>query len=196
MEVPRAYESLQTLVRRKGSQEWFAETMISAMPGQRILDVGCGTASILEHLVGVDYVGIDHNSEYIKKATARFGSLGKFYCIDLNDPKMSALGTFDIVLLQGVLHHIDDEDFARLMTRLPAVLRPMGILVTFDPAIVRGQHLLARFLAKMDRGRFARTPEQYRQIIETAFDVETEITRNDLMNVPYTHTLFRCRLRP
>jgi len=195
MELPRAYEFLQSLVSRRGSQEWFAESMVAASAPQRILDVGCGTANILNHLVDVDYVGIDHNPEYIKKAVSKFASRGKFHCIDLNDSRISELGKFDIVLLQGVLHHINDFEFERLMTRIPDVLRPPGILVTFDPAIVKGQNPFARFLVKMDRGRFARTPEHYKQLIETAFQVDTEITRHDLMNVPYTHTLFRCRLK-
>jgi 2-polyprenyl-3-methyl-5-hydroxy-6-metoxy-1,4-benzoquinol methylase len=115
--------------------------------------------------------------------------------IDVNDAQFQELGKFDRVLLLGVLHHLDDSECKSLLAALQAVLKPDGFLVTFDNAFVDGQHPIARALAKSDRGRYARTPQQYRSLIETSFVVESEIIRHDLMRVPYTHVAFRARTR-
>jgi len=165
------------------------------MKGLRILDVGCGTSAILSTLPSVDYLGIDHNPKYIEKARLIHGDRGIFRMIDVNDAQFQELGKFDRVLLLGVLHHLDDSECKSLLAALQAVLKPDGFLVAFDNAFVDGQHPIARALAKLDRGRYARTPQQYRSLIETSFVVESEITRHDLMRVPYTHVAFRARTR-
>lgn len=191
MEVPLVYELFQHGISRADTQSWFVEEVIRSSINQRILDIGCGTAAVLTHLSGCNYVGIDHNHEYIKKARAHFGAKGEFHCLDINDAKFKEFGTFDIVLLQGVLHHLNDDEVKQLIAAIPAVLTAKGVLVTFDCALKKGQHPVARLLAKFDRGRHARSPEHYRSLIEPTFTVQQEIIRHDLLKVPYTHALFR-----
>ena len=193
MEVPLVYDWFQHGLGRAGTQDWFADQVLQPRPGQRILDVGCGTATVLEKLDDVTYLGIDHNAEYISKARARYGDKGSFHCIDINDATFKDFGRFDIVLLLGVLHHLRDDEVNALMQAIPGVLNPDGVVITFDCAIVSGQHSIARLLAKLDRGRYARSPQLYRELLESHFEIETEIVRHDLLKVPYTHAIFRAR---
>lgn len=193
MEIPLIYDLFTYGLAREASQNWFANSVIRPTRGQRILDIGCGTATVLTQLGDVSYLGIDHNSEYINKARARFGDKGNFHCIDINDATFKDFGMFDIVLLLGVLHHLRDHEVNTLMQAIPSVLNPDGVMVTFDCSIVSGQHLIARLLAKLDRGRYARSPEQYRDLLERQFEIETEIVRHDLLKVPYTHVIFRAK---
>jgi hypothetical protein len=65
------------------------------------------------------------------------------------------------------------------------------VLVTFDVAFEVKQNLIAKLLAKNDRGKFVRTKEQYLEFIELAFKVEQADLRHDLLRVPYTHLLTR-----
>lgn len=191
MEVPLVYDLFTNGLGRSGTQDWFANHVLQPRPGQRVLDIGCGTATVIKHLSGCDYVGIDHNPEYINQARENFGAKGEFYCIDLNDVKFKDFGTFDTVLLLGVLHHLNDDEVRQLVMAIPAVMKPTGTLVTFDCALERGQHRIARLLAKADRGRYARSPAYYRSLIEPTFTVQEEIIRHDLLKVPYTHAIFR-----
>lgn len=193
MEVPLIYDLFTNGLARQASQNWFANSVIRPTRGQRLLDIGCGTATVLANLVDVKYVGIDHNVEYIDKARARYGDKGSFHCIDINDATFKDYGRFDIVLLLGVLHHLRDDEVNDLMQAIPSVLNPDGVMVTFDCSIVSGQHPIARLLAKLDRGRYARSPEQYRDLLESQFEIETEIVRHDLLKVPYTHAIFRAK---
>ena len=193
MEVPLIYDLLTYGLFRQASQNWFANSVIRPTRGQRLLDIGCGTATVLANLVNVKYVGIDHNAEYIDKARARFGDKGNFHCIDINDATFRDFGTFDSVLLLGVIHHLRDHEVNILMQAIPYVLNPDGVLVTFDCSIVSGQHPIAWLLAKLDRGRYARSPQRYRELLESHFEIETEIVRHDLLKVPYTHAIFRAK---
>jgi len=66
-----------------------------------------------------------------------------------------------------------------------------GVLITFDVAFEVKQNLIAKLLAKNDRGKFVRTKEQYLEFIELAFKVEQADLRHDLLRVPYTHLITR-----
>ena len=191
MEVPLVYDLFTNGLGRPGTRDWFADQVLQPRPGHRILDIGCGTATVIKYLSGCDYVGIDHNPEYINKARENFGTKGEFHCIDINDAKFKDFGTFDTVLLIGVLDHLNDGEAKQLLTAISAVLKAKGALVTMDPTLVKGQHPVARLLAKIDRGRYARNAEHYRSLIEPTFAVQEEIIRHDLLKVPYTHALFR-----
>jgi len=195
LEIPIVYDLFQDGLTRSETRTWFSDQVICASDGMRILDVGCGTASILSLLPNVEYIGIDHNPKYIAKARVSHGDRGEFRSVDVNDAQFRTLGKFDRVLLLGVLHHLNDDECIKLFSALRQALREDGQLVTFDNALVSGQHPIARLLAKLDRGRYARTPQQYRSLIETSFVVESEIIRHDLLRVPYTHVAFRARTR-
>ena len=192
LEIPIIYELLQNGLARPDMKSWLVADVIKTAPGMKVLDVGCGTANILSELHNVSYLGVDHNPKYLDKARSRFGTRGRFEVSDVNDSSFAKFGTFDCVLLLGVMHHLNDGEIKKLMTSLSKCLTKDGFLVTFDNAIIEGQHPIARFLAKADRGRFSRSPENYRRLLEPCFRVEREVIRHDLLRVPYTHVAFRC----
>lgn len=191
MKVPAVYDVFSHGVARADLYSWLSASVIDAKQGQSILDVGCGTSKILRYLPEARYVGIDHNPEYIEASKRTYGSKGEFILGDVNDDHIRNRGQFDRILLLGVLHHLSDDEVIRLVSQLARTLKKDGHLVTFDNALVEGQHPLARLLAKLDRGRYVRSPNEYRMLLETALDVETEIIRHDLLRVPYTHVIFR-----
>ncbi len=195
LEIPIVYETLQNGVVRPELRSWRADDLIEVKPRMTVLDVGCGTGKILTDLPEVTYIGIDHNHDYITKANHRHGTRGRFLVIDVNDAAFKALGQFDRILLIGVLHHLSDEVCLRMLSKLHDALAPDGLLVTMDPAIEKSQHPVARLLAKLDRGRYARSTARYRALIEKSFAVESEIVRHDLLRIPYTHAAFRARRR-
>jgi len=195
LEIPIVYDLLQNGLNRSEARTWFSDQVICATDGMRILDVGCGTATILSLLPNIEYIGIDHNPKYIAKARLIHRDRGEFRSVDVNDAQFRKLGQFDRVLLLGVLHHLNDGECIKLFSALRQALKEDGQLVTLDPALVSGQHPIARALAKLDRGRYARTPQQYQSLIETSFVVKSEIIRHDLLRVPYTHVALRARTR-
>lgn len=195
LQIPLVYELLTYGLAKPDTNRWLTDDVIQIAPGMRVLDVGCGTAGILSLLPEVNYLGIDHNPRYIEKARSVYGSRGRFEVLDVNDPSFKNLGTFDRVLVLGVLHHLNDAECGRLMGVLSTCLSPGGRLITFDNTLVEGQHPIARALSKLDRGRYSRNPAGYRRIIESHFEIDYDVVRHDLMRVPYSHATFRARAR-
>lgn len=68
---------------------------------ESILDVGCGTGTILESFPGKRRVGIETNPTAIKYASSKG--------LVTHPDVQSVEGTFDVVLLMDVLEHVPDD---------------------------------------------------------------------------------------
>ena len=87
----------------------------------------------------------------------------------------------------GVLHHLNDAEARVLVDLARDQLPPGGRLVTLDPALVAGQHLVARALAKRDRGDFVRSPDGYRALATTRFESVQITEHHDYLRLPFAH---------
>jgi SAM-dependent methyltransferase len=157
-----------------------------------VLDIGCGPGDILEYLPDVAYVGIDLSPSYIEAARVRFGSRGRFICKPVEEMVVEEPESFDIVMANGVVHHLDDSSAMGLYGLARAALKPTGRFVSIDGAFVKGQSPVARLLLRNDRGKFVRAPEDYAALASRVFpDVKVSV-RHDLLRVPYTHVMLEC----
>lgn len=193
LSVARVYDSFQDLSGARRARQRFADEYVRAVRGSRILDIGCGTAAILEHLPEVEYWGFDLSSAYVETARKRYGGRGTFSYGDVNQVTRPDLPLFDIVLALGVLHHLDDSGSLNLLRLARAGLAPGGRLVTWDPCYVDGQSTLRRLVIGLDRGRNVRDEAGYRRICEAVFGSIQGHIRHDLLRIPYTHAIFECR---
>lgn len=184
---PRVYDTFQRLMGGHVGRTDFAENVVRARPGARILDIGCGTGDLLAYLPGgVDYHGWDISAAYIDAARARFGARGTFHCGMVREADLLGQPPFDLVIASGVLHHLNDDEvrgFARLAR---TALAAHGRLATIDPVWAPGQHPLARALIARDRGQHVRTPDAYAALVRAAFPHVTGTLRHRRW-VPYTH---------
>lgn len=186
---PRAYALMQWLLGGPRTRRMLVDEYLKPRSGMRVLDVGCGSASLLPDLGAVDYVGIDLNPRHIEEARRLHGAAGAFHCCGLDRVGEVAPGRFDLVMCIGVLHHLDDAALGRLASAIAARLAPGGRAVAVDPAFVRGQHPVARLLAQLDSGQNVRAPAGYSTPFSERFCSVQEILRHDLLRVPYTHCI-------
>jgi SAM-dependent methyltransferase len=193
--MPALYSAFSQFIGGN-AREIYARDYIRASYGARVLDIGCGPADILGYMPeGVIYTGFDASERYIASARERFGSRGQFFCADLASEPETSLEDFDIVLANGVLHHLDDRQAHGLFEVANSALKAGGRLVTLDGCYVEGQSVIARYLLGKDRGAFVRTESQYRSLAFEVFgNVRTSI-RHDLMRIPYTHVIMECGKR-
>jgi cyclopropane fatty-acyl-phospholipid synthase-like methyltransferase len=166
---------------------------VQPKPGNKVLDIGCGPGDILPFLPGVDYMGLDISSEYIEAAKKRFGSAGRFYCVDVGMTDLKGeQGRFDLVLATGVLHHLDDERAGQLFELARSALRSGGRLITYDGCYVPEQSRLARWMLSRDRGKYVRSREEYLRLASRSFARVESHVRHDLLRIPYTHLIMYC----
>jgi len=105
----------------------FADFLI---PGERVLDLGCGNGrwfSLFQEK-NIDYVGIDSSEKLIEIAKARYPK-GKFQVADaLNLPFPNNF--FDKVYNIAVLHHIPSEELRlRFLSEVRRILKPGQLLI-------------------------------------------------------------------
>lgn len=193
LENPNVYSFFQNLVGADRERRILVGEILNLRPGSRVLDVGCGPADILEHLPDdLDYVGIDYSSDYIEAAKKRFGNRGRFFVSDVAQLNSIGESGFDVAFAVGVLHHLEDETVRGLMRDVHSVLKPEGRFVTLDPAIEYPQNPIARALARLDRGQFVRTAEEYAALAKSAYGDVSAVIRRDLLRIPYSHAAMQC----
>lgn len=189
---PLAYDIAQFVIRGPQFNSLFASRFIRPSPGSRILDIGCGTATIFESLPGVQYVGFDMSNAYVRACRKRYGSKGKFYCKTVSEESLDDLGDFDAVLAIGVIHHLDDAEASSLFRIAHAALRTGGRLITLDGVFVDDQTRLEKWLLENDRGRFVRREADYLALAQSCFPCVTATISHSLFRIPYTNVVLEC----
>jgi SAM-dependent methyltransferase len=187
------YDTFQDLVGSKKARRIVVDKYIKPMPGNRILDIGCGTGSILSFLPrDIEYVGFDPLQSCIDFCHNAGYGRGEFYCDSIESTKRNYNNEFDIVIATGVIHHLNDEAALKLFEFSYDALKPGGRLVTIDGAYYDGQSTLARWVVSRDRGQFIRTPEKYLELSKSKFTTIEEELLTNFLRIPYTHYIMTC----
>jgi SAM-dependent methyltransferase len=196
LERASVYELFQKLLGARRARTRFVEEFLRPREGARLLDIGCGTGSLLDYLPEpIEYVGFDLNPRYIEAARRRYDNRGQFHCARIGD-ESAAVGVmpFDFIVAKGLLHHLSDDDAHHLLAMARRLLRPEGVFVSFDNAFHDGQSWLSKTLTSLDRGGQVRSPEAYRALVRAHFpDLETWLLV-DMLPIPYSHFIVRASL--
>ena len=194
LEVPWAYSFFQKSIQRKSIwADIFEREIFLDVNSLSILDIGCGPGNLLaEQGMKIDqskFVGIDPSQDYVDHATelfpaARFHS-GTVKSVDLTEE------TFDLIVISGVLHHVDDEEAQEIMRFAHAHKTNKGLIVSLDPVFFPGQNVFARWMALADRGQNVRTVESLEGLWRGALassDIQISI-KSGYLRVPHDYVL-------
>ena len=192
LDLARVYSAMSDAVAGSARSTYVKE-YVRPRPGDRILDIGCGPAAILDSLPpDIEYVGFDENPDYIRAAELRGDPRAQFSCKRLGSDAITDGSTFDIVLATGVLHHLNDAEALELLRIGRGTLKPGGRLVTLDGCFVPSQSIVARLLLKRDRGRFVRNEASYVGLAKSVFPQVKSSIRHDLLRIPYSLIVMEC----
>ena len=130
---PSVYLLFQGLVGAKRARRLCAlKNGVRPAPGLRVLDIGCGPGYVVEYFKDPRYVGFDIEPSYIEYAKRRYGSKYEFYCQWFDDEVRRKFEPFDVVLMTGVIHHLSDDDAARMLSLARACLKSDGHFVAAE----------------------------------------------------------------
>ncbi len=189
----KVYELFKVVIGSDKGTRTFVDRFVRPRQGDRVLDIGCGPAGVLRYLGDVEYVGFDASQRYIAEATRTYGPRGRFVCERLTADTAATCDGFDIVLAQGVLHHLNDDEAIALFALARAALKPDGRLVTIDGCFCGSQSVVAKYLLSHDRGQNVRSEPEYLALAREVFrDVRATI-ETGLLRIPYTHIIMEAR---
>ena len=184
---PVLYQAYQSAGGFFGARLKAIQDYLTLRPGMRVLDIGCGPGYILRHLPsGVDYNGFDIDQRYIAHASRSFGHLGKFHCRYFDAAAAVEFSGADLIMMNGVLHHIADGELKDTLANVHAALADDGVLFTTDGCYRQGQSSIAKWLLDNDRGEFIRDQNGYERVLRSTFKNVDLAIRDDYSWVPYT----------
>lgn len=182
------YSFLMNLLGSKKAMKWYLKEVLKVRDGDKVVDIGCGPGSIRAELPeSVEYVGFDPSPEYIETAKKKYrnavflhGTAGDF----CENPLFS---NADIVLCNGVLHHVNDEEVIRILKFAEKILKKNGRLILFEPCYLLYQSRFSKWVMSKDRGDFIRQETHLRKLVKSVFpDTETWIVTGRIL-IPYIH---------
>jgi SAM-dependent methyltransferase len=134
---------------------------------RRVLDVACGPGTNTHHFAAADYLGIDSNAGCIQYARRRHKR--NFLPADVTHFTAAPGERFDFILLNSFLHHIDTPAALRVLVHLRTLLTDDGHVHILDHVLPE-RPSIARFLARIDRGRFPRPLAEWLELVTGVFE--------------------------
>ena len=123
---------------REGRMRASTFTLAAIAPGERVLDIGCGTGTLLIAAASAhpdaSYQGIDPAAEMIERARAKAARAGVEVRFEQGVAERLELAdaSVDVVLSSLMLHHLPPSTMERALAEAVRVLGPGGRLVVVD----------------------------------------------------------------
>jgi len=195
LESPQIFNLWQKV---SGAESWkrrIIKEYAKPFANSRILDVGCGTGSLLNHMdenLKVNFVGCDINADYIDYAKNKYKDKGAFYCCGADDLPSNE-NDFDIIFAISIFHHLDETTSNSLFKSLKEKLKKGGIFLMSDPVWSDNHSRFKKYLMKKDRGQNIRTEKEYLRLAGKEFSEIQSCIVKDSHFIPWTVNVIICK---
>lgn len=188
LRLPNIYRSLSWVFNVESVHKDFLRKA-GYRPGLKVLDIGCGPGDLSCHVAAEDYTGIDISDEYIQFAKTH--RKGEFHVMTA-DRVGELKKPFDLALMFGVFHHLNDDEVRTTLRGIEQVLRPTGHFTLLEAVWpTHSWDLPGYFIRRMDRGKFVRDSQTWQRLLGERWTLaNVRVSRNRLIEY------FECDLYP
>jgi SAM-dependent methyltransferase len=146
--------------------------LLVRVPHDSLLDIGCGVGNLCG-MTDACYLGVELSPEYVRRAQQRYGSPTKNFLVADALRLDGSLGSFDVVSVVNMIHHLSDEQVRDLLRRACRVTT--RYLFVVDVALERAGWAFRHVFQRLDRGHFFRTTAAQRCLLdESGLRIEWE----------------------
>jgi SAM-dependent methyltransferase len=177
------------------NKRWFVDHVLRLREGQKLIDVGCGPADILDRLPGVEYLGLDISDAYIESARTRFASRrgATFVSGCVEDWRLNPLTSdADVGLANGVLHHVDDDEARKIFEFAYRALKDDGRFVFYEPCYLVWQSGISTYFMSKDRGQNIRTEQEWKDLASSTFPIVSTNVVTGVNRLAYICIIGQC----
>ena len=189
---PLLYMAYQGLGGGVRARRLCMERNLQPGPSLNVLDIGCGPGYGIRYFKNPAFYGYDVSESYIHWASAKYGDRATFTAREFTEAELAHVPPMDVVLLMGLLHHLDDHQSQQLMSLVYRALKPGGVAVTLDGCYVAGQSGIAKWFLDGDRGKFVRDEPGYLKLARPVFDRVESTIHHDYFRIPYSIAIMKC----
>jgi HAD superfamily hydrolase (TIGR01549 family) len=171
---------------------------LEPQPGERILEVGCGSGSYTRELarVGARVTATDYAPSPLAQAQRNVGDLASAVVFRLEDAQRLSFpdASFDKVLLSEVVEHLPWPE--RAVEEAARVIAPGGLLVASTPSLFSPLNLAYGIKRRVRRYTFNEhlhefTPRSFRRLVAAHLDVENLRFANFVLPYPVDELYLR-----
>ena len=146
--------------------------LLERLDNPRVLDAGCGTGEFSSLFDPSRYLGADISAEYLELAR----QMNPGYQYEAADLTTWNGGDrqFDLVLVHGLLHHLDDAASEAVLEGITRVIADDGVALIVEDVTLPGFRPLEQLLHHLDVGDHIREPGAWRRLVTRHFFIEEQ----------------------
>lgn len=160
---------------------------IIQLQNKTILDVGCGTGTLVDLLRPKEYLGVDINPQFIRLAKKKFPGRS-FKVMDVTKDALPSK-SFDYVLIMNVLHHLSDLELVGLLTKIKRWRRAKQVVIVES----KPNGLVGNILGKFDAGSNFREYGKLKKIIKPYVVIKKSNTVTAPLGT-YKYLILHCQI--
>jgi ubiquinone/menaquinone biosynthesis C-methylase UbiE len=200
--LTRVYDPLVRFTTREGLFKRLLIEQAAPAPGQRVLDLGCGTGTLAIEVKrrepAAEVVGLDADPEMLAQARRKAEEVGVE--LELTEGFSTELpyedGSVDLVLSTLFFHHLDPDPKRQTVREIARVLRRGGELHVADWGRASDQVMAIASLGIRALDGFENTRDNFRGELPAIFEAEglSDAEQTDRLRTPFgTLALYRAR---
>jgi trans-aconitate methyltransferase len=140
----------------------------------RVLDAGCGTGEFSPLFDPARYLGVDLNTAYLAYAARRHPEY-RYQQADLT--RWGGSGeSFELGLVNGVLHHLDDSAARAVLDTVVRQLAPGGTLLVIEDVTLPDAGLATQLIHALDHGEHIRDTARWRSLVSAVLPITRDET--------------------
>lgn len=194
LSVSWVYKYFQKLVGAEYGRNWIATQYWRLQEGGKVIDIGCGPGDIVAYLPdNIEYVGFDISPEYIETAQKKWGHRATFVVGTPSEMKRqldNRLCGANLVMCNGVLHHLDDQETLDVFELAKSILAPGGRFICLEPVHLVHESWLSKWVMNRDRGQHVRQEKQWKELASQVFENFSTSIATHLIRIPYNYIIF------
>lgn len=191
---PQVYNLYQNMIGSGKYLNRFVNEFVQIKKGISILDLGCGTANVLQFFDdGIEYTGIDLSQKYIDYSKKKYPKQ-TFICSNICS-QIFLNTEFDIIISEGVMVALTDQELYKVFKNIVINSNKNTRIILSDSDYKQAVSPLERFFINNQRYKNFRTKGDYIKLIEQFFDIKKVIELEKVYRIPYSKIVFECSIK-
>jgi SAM-dependent methyltransferase len=182
------YPFLFNIVRSllDSGQVKYLKTVLLKYNIQNVLDIGCG-CGFFSQITDGKYLGIDYNRNFIDYCRKKFGTADKRF-VQSDAMTFDIDGKYDTSIIINSIHHFTDLEVLKILQKMKEVTERFVVIHDLVPL----NNFVSKFFYKIDRGKYIRSLECQKALIQKAGITIKEILFLRRFPWVYLHSTFIC----